>query len=105
VASYLRKNEDLRIDQALKVVSTCLPSLLLLCPPHPVAGSRLQDFHYTNVSSTTCILFRQLAALHGQNGQYLRDIETAYAVAVAAVAQCLVIMLKCGAFVFEESPK
>jgi len=27
VASYLRKNEDLRIDQALKVVSMCLPSL------------------------------------------------------------------------------
>jgi len=28
VASYLRKNEDLRIDQALKVVSMCLSSLL-----------------------------------------------------------------------------
>ena len=27
VASYLRKNEDLKIDQALKVVSMCLPSL------------------------------------------------------------------------------
>jgi len=26
-ASYLRKNEDLRTDQALKVVSMCLPSL------------------------------------------------------------------------------
>jgi len=27
VAAYLHKNEDLRIDQALKVISMCLPSL------------------------------------------------------------------------------
>ena len=27
VADYLHKNEDLRIDQALKVISMCLPSL------------------------------------------------------------------------------
>jgi len=29
VASFLRKNEDLRIDQALKVVSMCLPPLFI----------------------------------------------------------------------------
>jgi len=33
VASYLRKNEDLRIDQALKVVSMCLPSLFSFSAP------------------------------------------------------------------------
>jgi len=33
VASYLRKNEDLRIDQALKVVSTCLPPLISFSAP------------------------------------------------------------------------
>ena len=33
VASYLSKNEDLRIDQVLKVVSMCLPSLFSFCAP------------------------------------------------------------------------
>ena len=33
VASYFRKNEDLRIDQALKVVSMCLPSLFSFSAP------------------------------------------------------------------------
>jgi len=33
VASYLRKNEDLRIDQALKVVSMCLPPLFSFSAP------------------------------------------------------------------------
>jgi len=33
VASYLRKNEDLRVDQALKVVSMCLPSLFSFSAP------------------------------------------------------------------------
>jgi len=33
VASYLRKNDDLRIDQALKVVSMCLPSLFCISAP------------------------------------------------------------------------
>jgi len=33
VASYLRKNEDLRIDQALKVVSMCLPPLFSFFAP------------------------------------------------------------------------
>jgi len=33
VASYLRKNEDLRIDQALKVVSMCLPPLFYFSAP------------------------------------------------------------------------
>jgi len=33
VASYLRKNEDLRIDQALKVVSMCLLSLFSFSAP------------------------------------------------------------------------
>jgi hypothetical protein len=33
VASYLRKNEDLRIDQALKVVSMCLPPLFSFSSP------------------------------------------------------------------------
>jgi len=32
-ASYLRKNEDLRIDQALKVVSMCLPPLFSFSAP------------------------------------------------------------------------
>jgi len=33
VASYLRKNETLRIDQALKIVSMCLPSLFSFSAP------------------------------------------------------------------------
>jgi len=33
VVSYLRKNEDLRIDQALKVVSMCLPPLFSFSAP------------------------------------------------------------------------
>jgi len=33
VAAYLHKNEDLRIDQALKVVSMCLPPLLAFSGP------------------------------------------------------------------------
>jgi len=33
VASNLRKNEDLRIDQALKVVSMCLPQLFSFSAP------------------------------------------------------------------------
>jgi len=33
VASYLRKNEDLRIDQALEVVSMCLPPLFSFSAP------------------------------------------------------------------------
>jgi len=33
VAAYLHKNEDLRIDQVLKVISMCLPSLLLFSAP------------------------------------------------------------------------
>jgi len=33
VAAYLRKNEDLRINQALKVVSMCFPSLFSMSAP------------------------------------------------------------------------
>ena len=33
VAAYLHKNEDLRIDQALKVVSVCFPPLLAFSGP------------------------------------------------------------------------
>jgi hypothetical protein len=33
MASYLSKNEDLRIDQVLKVVSMCLPSLFSFSAP------------------------------------------------------------------------
>ena len=33
MAAYLHKNEDLRIDQALKVVSMCLPLLLAFSRP------------------------------------------------------------------------
>jgi len=53
VASYLRKNEDLRIDQALKFVSMCLPSLFSLSAPLSVGQkqtsrpSRLYGIEHT----------------------------------------------------------
>jgi len=43
VASYLRKNEDLRIDEGR--VNVPPATVLLLSPPYQVARSRLQDHH------------------------------------------------------------
>jgi len=43
VVAYLHKNEDLRIDQALKVVSMCLPPILAFSGPlvqYPAADSK-----------------------------------------------------------------
>jgi len=52
VASYLRKNEDLTTDQALKVVSMCLPSLFsfsapLIRWPEADFNPRLYSFEHT----------------------------------------------------------
>jgi len=46
VAAYLHKNEDLRIDQALKAISICLPSLISFTAPlHLMAGGGFQGAH------------------------------------------------------------
>jgi len=74
-ASYLRKNEDLRIDQALKFVSMCLPPLFSFSAPlirWPEADFKILAAvwlrAYKNVWNIGCITAACLLTFPRENG-------------------------------------